>query len=169
MTKKIDTGILVKKAEQYIIFDKCEEAEVLLRKAIKQDNLNPEAHYLLGEALCKQGLFQEAVSELEKADELLPKNARIHQMHGWVIHMNGESEKGRILLLKALEELPDDVSILCDLAVLEIKEENFEKAEKYATEAIKIDPENLQARDVFQNTVRFANLNKLIKKKRTIN
>lgn len=169
MNKKTNTEILVKKAEQYIIFDKLNEAEELLRTAIKQDDSNSEAHYLLGEALCKQGLFQESVAELETANKLLPNNARIHQLLGWAIHMNGDSEKGKILLLKSLEELPDDISILCDLAVLEIKEQNFEKAERYAAEAIKKEPDNSMAEDVFQNTIRFANLGKLVKEEDTIN
>ena len=93
MTKKLNTEILVKKAEQCIIFDKFTDAEKLLRKAIKQEYLNPEAHYLLGEALCKQELFEESITELEKADALLPDNPKISQLLGWAIYMNGNPKK----------------------------------------------------------------------------
>lgn len=169
MSKKIDTKILIKSAEQYIIFGKFKKAESLLRKTVKQEYLNPEAHYLLGEALCKQEEFEEAISELEKADALLPNNPQIQHLLGWTIHMNGDSDKGRRLLIKALKAAPDNVSILCDLAVLELTQENDEKALKYATEAIKINPTDPMAQDVLQNVIRFSKLRELAKKKRTIN
>jgi|SRR3990172_3749237 len=169
MTKKLNTEILVKKAEQCIIFDKFTDAEKLLRKAIKQEYLNPEAHYLLGEALCKQELFEESITELEKADALLPDNPKISQLLGWAIYMNGNPKKGRGLLIKALKQIPGDVSILCDLAVLENQQEDDEKAEEYAVEAIKKDPNNPMAQDVLQNIMRFSKLRKLIKEKHSVN
>ena len=119
--------------------------------------------------MCKQELFEESITELEKADALLPDNPKISQLLGWAIYMNGNPKKGRGLLIKALKQIPGDVSILCDLAVLENQQEDDEKAEEYAVEAIKKDPNNPMAQDVLQNIMRFSKLRKLIKEKHSVN
>lgn len=39
--------------------------------------------------------------------------------------MNGDTELGRKLIKQALERIPDDIQILCDLAVLETRQGKF--------------------------------------------
>lgn len=147
---KKDITYLLKTAEKFIVLDRYVDAEAILLKAMQIDSSNPECHYLLGEALCKQGRFRESVKSLKKADLFLPNHPKIWHLLGWATFMNGDSQSGRKLLKSSLKQLPSDVSILCDLAVLENQEANSEEAMNYALKAIELEPENPMAQEVFQ-------------------
>ncbi|HET7826504.1 MAG TPA: response regulator, partial [Anaeromyxobacter sp.] len=56
-----------------------EEALALCRQAVAQDPLSADAHYWLGHALSRQGLLFEAVAAFERASELRPELAVVHQ------------------------------------------------------------------------------------------
>lgn len=93
-----------------------------------------------------------------KADKFFPDNPRILHLLGWVHFMNGDSIIGRKLMEKAHQILPEDIQILCDLAVLENKEGNENKASLFIDEALKIDSENKMAKEVYQATLYFKEL-----------
>lgn len=131
---------LVRRAEELIEREKYPAAEVLLMDALAQDPTNPEAYYLLGEALCKQSRFAESVAALVKADLLLPEHYRIHHLLGWALFMNKEVNKGREYLLKAFAKDSTDIRLLCDLAVVEMNTRDFAAAQKYALSALDIAP-----------------------------
>lgn len=145
----------LQRAEKCLVLGENPHAEMIARQVIKIDPANPEAYYFLGEALCKQGKFRESLDCLTQANKLLPTNPRIIHLLGWVIFMNGDGDLGRKLMKKALERIPDDVQILCDLAVLETGQENGEKAKEYATRAFEIDPSNPLVQEVFQAVISF--------------
>ncbi|PJE68441.1 hypothetical protein COU94_01830 [Candidatus Shapirobacteria bacterium CG10_big_fil_rev_8_21_14_0_10_38_8] len=145
-------------AEKCLINGEYQKTEKILKKIIPLDLFNPELYYFLGEALCKQYRFKEALVLLTKADQLLPNHPRIYHLLGWVQFMNGDADLGRMTLKKALEKLPDDVSILCDLAVLENQVQNGQEAIEYATQAIKVDPGNELAQETFQAMTYFQKL-----------
>lgn len=109
---------------------------------------NSEGHYLLGEALCKQQYFAKSVVHLKKANSLLPDHPRILHLLGWTTFMNGDPNLGRQFLCSALKKLPNDVQIICDLAVLENQQGNTNKAIEYATLAMKIEPNNPMVQEV---------------------
>ena len=150
---KTDVKKLIKQADKCLELARWEEAEKILNQVIKLDLKNPEAYYLLGEALCKQERFIESINILSKADKLLPNNPRILHLFGWTHFMNGNSNVGRKLMEKAHYIFPEDIQILCDLAVLENKEENYNQALIYINEALKIDPMNEMAKEVLQVTL----------------
>lgn len=141
---------LIKRADALLNLAKWEEAEQNLLKAIKFDNKNPEAYYLLGEALCKQEKFPEAIDSLLTADKLEPNNPRIFHLLGWTNFMNGSVEVGREMMISAHQMYPDDIQILCDPAVLENKETNYQKAKEYILKALEIDPAHPTANEVLQ-------------------
>lgn len=126
-----------------------EKAEVVLRKAIKLDATNPECHYFLGEALCKQRRFLEALRPLKKAYSLLPNHPKILELLGWAVFMSGDANRGRSFLEKALRFDPKDMQALCDLAVLENTEGNSKKAKQYASCALEVEPNDPLAQEVF--------------------
>lgn len=161
-TTKIKTLLL--QAEKALILNQYSHAKKILLSVIELDDKNPEAYYLLGEVYCKTNWFKESVQCLEKANRLLPNNPRIFHLLGWAVFMNGDTKQGRQLLLKALKTLSEDISILCDLAVLENQQFNYEMAEKYALCALEIDPNHPQAQEVFQATQMFKRLSSLRKR-----
>jgi Tfp pilus assembly protein PilF len=79
--------------------------------------------------------------------------------------MNGDSVLGRKFIVEAHQLLPEDIQILCDLAVLENKEGNEIRAKQHIQKALIIDPDNEVAREVFQAILYFGNLRKKLLKK----
>ena len=126
------------------------KAETLLRKAIKLDATNPECHYFLGEALCKQRRFIEAIKPLRKAHSLLPSHPKILELLGWTVYMAGGVERGRDFLMQALRRDPKDVQTLCDLAVLESQHGNSKRAKQYALRASYLEPDDHLVQEVLK-------------------
>lgn len=155
MIKKDKVKKLLVEAERRLILGENPDAEIISRQIIKLDPNNSEAYYFLGEALCKQGKFQESVDILKKADKLLPNHPRIIHLLGWAIFMNGDVELGRTLIKHALTKLPDDIQILCDLAVLETRQGNGDLAKEYALRAFEIDAVHPLVQEVFKTVVHF--------------
>lgn len=155
---KTNVKKLIKQADKCLELARWEEAEKILRQVIKFNQKNPEAYYLLGEALCKQERFKESIDCLIKADKFFPDNPRILHLLGWVYFMNGDSIIGRKLMEKAYQIFPEDIQILCDLAVLENKEGNENQALLFINKALKTDPENEMVKEVYQATLYFKEL-----------
>lgn len=133
---------LVRKAEKLILSNQYAEAQDVLLDALQDDPDNPEAYYLLGDVLCKLQRFKDAITALQKADRLLPKHPRIYHLLGWSIFMDGDVEAGRVFMEVALKAEPDDIQLLTDLAVLEIRAGNFVKAQDYILRGKKIAPDD---------------------------
>jgi len=140
---------LLQKANDLLAQNLYNQAEIVLNKALKIKKNEPEVYSLLGEVYCKQGRFKESIVALKKAEFLLPGHPKIIHLLGWATFMNGDAETGRKLLKQALEGLPQDISILCDLAVLENQEQNGHEAEKYALKAMEISPNDPMVQEVF--------------------
>ena len=133
---------LVRKAEKLILANQYTEAQDVLMKALQDDPDDPEAYYLLGDVLCKLQRFADAITVLQKADRLLPRHPRIYHLLGWAIFMNGDIPAGRAFMEVALKAEPDDIQILTDLAVLEMRAGNFDKTQDYILRGKKIAPDN---------------------------
>ncbi len=156
---------LIKQADKYLELARWEEAEKILRQAIKIDQNNPEAYYLLGEALCKQEQFIESINFLSKANNIIPNNSKILHLLGWTYFMNGNSDTGRKFMNKAYYLDPEDIQLLCDIAVLENKEGNEDQALIFINRALELDPVNEMAKEVLQVILYFKELrSKLVNK-----
>ena len=155
MTKKDKVKKLLIEAERCLILGENPNAEIISRQIVELNPNNSEAYYFLGEALCKQGKFQESVDTLKKANKLLPNHPRIVHLLGWAIFMNGDVELGRKLIKQALENIPDDIQILCDLAVLETRQGNGDLAKEYVLRAFEIDAIHPLVQEVFKTVVHF--------------
>ncbi|OGG29271.1 hypothetical protein A3A63_03695 [Candidatus Gottesmanbacteria bacterium RIFCSPLOWO2_01_FULL_46_9] len=139
---------LIHQANKLMEQEHYDEAEPLLLVVIKRDQKNPEAHYLLGEVYCKQQRFAESVTVLEKANRLLPGNPNIIRLLGWATFMNGDIERGREHMKKALTKTPNDIRHLCDFAVLEMHNHNYVAAKTYARTAMNLAPNDDMVQEV---------------------
>lgn len=160
---------LIRKADYCLELADWKGAEKYLQEAISLDPTNPEAFYLLGEALCKQERFLESIHSLKIANKILPNNPRILHLLGWANFMSGNAALGRKFMTKALQLLPEDIQILCDLAVLENKEGNEIQAKKHVLKALKIDPKNEMAKEVLQSILFFSRLRRKLSENDKIN
>jgi tetratricopeptide (TPR) repeat protein len=121
---------------------KYDDAEPPALVAMKHNPIHPEPYYLLGDIFCKQQRFDEAVSMLRKADELLPEHPLILHLLGWAIFMGGDPDGGRVYMLKSLNIDDGDIRLFCDLAVLEMHVQNYQKAKEYSITAKRIAPDD---------------------------
>lgn len=157
---------IFKKIEDLMMAEDYERAREYLIKTIEEDPRNPEAHYLLGDVFCKLGDFENSIKELEIANSLFPQNPQIIHLLGWASFMNRDINRGRKLMEAALSVMPDDIHLLCDLAVLEMNDANI-KALEYSEKAMKINPHDPMVKEVFMVTNKLHQARENLKKKRS--
>lgn len=95
-----------------------------LDKALKSINhslsLNKESAtgcYLKGFILLSKDKVSEAIKYLEKSNELLWNNSEVLRNLGWAYTLEGKTQKGIIILKRALNLAPGDELITEDLAM----------------------------------------------------
>jgi tetratricopeptide (TPR) repeat protein len=94
-----------------------------LDKALKSINhaisLNKESAtgYLKGFILLSQDKVTDAIKYLEKSNELLWNNSEVLRNLGWAYTLEGHTEKGILILKRALNLAPGDELITEDLAM----------------------------------------------------
>ena len=79
---------------------------------------------------------------LQKADSLTPKHPKIYHLLGWAIFMNGDIPAGRAFMELALKADPKNNQVYADLAVLEMRANNFNEARNYILQGKKIAPDD---------------------------
>jgi tetratricopeptide (TPR) repeat protein len=84
-----------------------EEALALGRQAVAQDPLSADAQYWLGHALSRQGLLFEAVAAFERASELRPELAVVHQCLALTYERVGFQRSARQEWAHAIEACED--------------------------------------------------------------
>jgi tetratricopeptide (TPR) repeat protein len=85
--------------------NRLDEAEVHLRAALTDTQLDRgaagNAHYLLGMLLNRKQQYEEAIKELAKAEEAIPKSPRIHLQFGGALLQVGRLDEAERELLSA--------------------------------------------------------------------
>ena len=72
------------------------------------------------------------------------------------LYESGDAAKGLVSLEKASRLAPDNANILTDLAVAYLSSVNIDKAMEYAERAVRLDPTNAVAQDVFKRVLSFS-------------
>jgi predicted CXXCH cytochrome family protein len=122
-------------------------AEELLRKSLARNAESAPLHHALGLALIRQKRTGEAISELQKAAETAPEEARFAYVHGVALHDTGEPQKAREALARALLRHPFDRDILMALASYEVEEGDFAAALPHAELLAELEPVDRSVRD----------------------
>lgn len=79
--------------------------------------------------------------------------------------MDGDVPAGRAFMEAALKAEPDDIQLLADLAVLEMRAGNFDKAQDYILRGKKIAPHDEILAEVEMVAAKMKSLSELAKKK----
>jgi len=79
------------------------ESEQLLRRALKEDEKNPTALFLLGRALTTQGNYEEAEKVLKKSAEVSPKSFVSYMLLGSMSMRREKFEDAERYLMKAVK------------------------------------------------------------------
>lgn len=163
---------VLKEIDALIVDRDYKNAEKYLLRVMEKYPKHPEVHYLFADVYCKLGKFDMAVDHAKIAHKILPDNPQILNILGWAYFMNGEIPTGRKFMEQALKMTPDEVRLLCDLAVLELRDDN-EKAYDYAKKALVLEPHDPLVRQLayvvnlfMQSKERIKNKNKNKKKDR---
>ena len=79
------------------------ESEQLLRQALREDQKNPTAMFLLGRALIARGAFDEAESILKKSIQVSPRSLISYTLLGSLRARQGDFKDAEDILKKALQ------------------------------------------------------------------
>ncbi len=107
-----------------------------------------------GAALIKEGKFEEAAAELQKAAEAAPKSAVIQSNLAYAYDRQGRVEEAVAAYRKALELDPKNVTVRNNLANLYSKQGLYDDASRELEDLIQRDPDNATAKANLENAVR---------------
>lgn len=85
--------------------------------ALNLNEKSPTGNYLKGFILLSQDKVYEAIKYLEKSNNIMGNNAEVLRNIGWAYTMLGETERGIVILKRALNISPEDELITEDLAM----------------------------------------------------
>ena len=114
-----------------------EKAFSLVQTILKENPNDAYAYNFLGYSLLTQGKeLDQAYKYISKAVELKPEDGYIRDSLGWYYYKKGNVEKALTELQKAVEAVPDDISIQKHIAIVYGKLRRFNKAKEYIVNAI---------------------------------
>jgi len=107
-----------------------------------------------GAALIKEGKFEEAAAELQKAAEAAPKSAVIQSNLAYAFDRQGRVEEAVAAYRKALELDPGNAIVRNNLANLYSKQGNYDDAAKELEDLVQRDPGNTAAKAGLENALK---------------
>lgn len=141
--------------DNYLSLREFEKAIKAIKQALKINPKSANAHYLKGFTHSSLGEWEESVKHLEEADEIQPNHPEILRCLGWSVFHGDNKAKGLILLERSLAMAPDDVLIICDLAVCYLNDRKFDRTIQLLTHALNVEPDNEKARDCLETALFF--------------
>jgi Flp pilus assembly protein TadD len=107
-----------------------------------------------GTALIKEGKFEEAAAELQKAAEASPKSAVIQSNLAYAYDKQGRIEEAVAAYKKALELDPKNVTVRNNLANLFSKQGLYDDATRELEDVVQRDPGNATAKANLENALK---------------
>ncbi len=83
-----------------------ERSEELVRKALTLDDLNSEAHVMLGAIHCVNGAYEQAIAEGERAVALGPNMADVSVYLGMILYLSSRFEEALVMINRAMRLCP---------------------------------------------------------------
>lgn len=133
-------------------------------------HLNPNdslIFFLLGFAYSKIGELDQSLLHLKRSEELDPENLETKRNIGWVMALIGfsrnENQKiltGKTIISSIVNEDPENVLAIVDLAQIFLMENNFNQACTYAELALSLQPDDSFVKMVCKNIYKVAKKNK---------
>lgn len=124
-------------------------AEPPLRTAIRLDPFNASAHYFLGRLLYTDNRFDEAIEETNRAITLAPGLVRAYENLGLCYEGKHDLAEAERWYRKAIDQEATSENKtewpMLDLATMMIHENRYAEAKPYLTQALDINPHNIQS------------------------
>jgi tetratricopeptide (TPR) repeat protein len=115
-------------------------AQGYLDQAVKSASWNVEAWWQLGWCYFEQEKISDAIATMERAQQLLPKEFRVHLLLGIAYSRALRHVDAVVALERAVELEPNDVNALSSLGLAYDAMKNFQKSDSTYERALKIDP-----------------------------
>jgi len=135
----------------YNALHKNTEALHILQEAEKTDPKNDRVYFNLGLLYNELNNKKEAANSFEKAIALHTANPRVYYNYGILTEQNGNIPKAEAAFLKGLAISPDDSGLSYALALLYVQTNQKEKARQQVSILKRIDPDNPEYQQLFQN------------------
>ena len=129
-------------AETYFKVGRYSDAQVILKKLLRQVNITPQIMSLSGDINKATGKLDAAVKDYRQAVTMAPKTPELHYNLALALFANSNIIEARVALERALKIRPDYVKALVLLGRCLAATEQFDDAEQAFTKAITIEPNN---------------------------
>ena len=129
-------------AETYFKVGRYSDAQVILKKLLRQVNITPQIMSLSGDINKATGKLDAAVKDYRQAVTMAPKTPELHYNLALALFANSNIVEARVALERALNIRPDYVKALVLLGRCLAATEQFDDAEQAFTKAITIEPNN---------------------------
>ncbi len=129
-------------AETYFKVGRYSDAQVILKKLLKQVNITPQIMSLSGDINKATGKLDAAVKDYRQAVTMAPKTPELHYNLALALFANSNIIEARVALERALNIRPDYVKALVLLGRCLAATEQFDDAQQAFTKAITIEPNN---------------------------
>ncbi len=129
-------------AETYFKVGRYSDAQVILKKLLRQVNITPQIMSLSGDINKSMGKLDTAVKDYRQAVAIAPQAPELHYNLALALFANSNIVEARVALERALNIRPDYVKALVLLGRCLAATEQFDDAEQAFTKAITIEPNN---------------------------
>ena len=129
-------------AETYFKVGRYSDAQVILKKLLRQVNITPQIMSLSGDINKATGKLDAAVKDYRQAVAIAPKTPELHYNLALALFANSNIVEARVALERALKIRPDYVKALVLLGRCLAATEQFDDAQQVFTKAITIEPNN---------------------------
>jgi tetratricopeptide (TPR) repeat protein len=129
-------------AETYFKVGRYSDAQVILKKLLKQVNITPQIMSLSGDINKATGKLDAAVKDYRQAVTMAPKTPELHYNLALALFANSNIVEAKVALGRALKIRPDYVKALVLLGRCLAATEQFDDAQQAFTKAITIEPNN---------------------------
>ena len=128
-------------ADLYFCAERWSAAEKALKAHFKYGSADEQSYYLAGLIASSEKHWEKAVKYFQKADKILPNQPEIIGALGWN-YCQFDACKGLAILQRAAHLGPQNLQVLCDLAIAYLTQEQWQKAHQVLDQAYQISPQS---------------------------
>jgi spermidine synthase len=121
--------------------------EPVVQRLVNEAPKSTWSHYYAASLFFSQGRLETALQAARNAVSIDSTNAKAHNLVGACLASLGQTDAARTAFEASIKADPREPGTYANLGTLELQASNRERAAKYFTEALIIDPRNQVARD----------------------